>query len=371
MTNSNTALVPTLDPRTQRRSVAADAANARIRDIAIAALAETGGRATYSWEGNGIRVSYLGDNADGSYGESTREYLRGERWAPTSPLPSSSGTGLLNLNLEHVRGCEDPIVKAKVAIIWELLDPALDMADYVITNHRSGWSNITAEPRQILDALAQRLNEVLEQKVLENPGAGLDLHLIAAGRPATGWVEKNLDAAVFNLMRRLTGTKVTTTSWAAADSDEFEDGLHRVTEAAMPIASAEDTYIETSADAAALDAAVEFERASKGMRHAARTRLAALTILEKFHLPFLHLPATPERKAMAAALDEDPGIAVRSLEAYYCLITGAPIASHLLLGDDWLEIWREYDVDAAGQMLALHVRQQELVYTVVAGSLAQ
>lgn len=238
-----------------------DATHERVNDVARAiaeqTLALTNGRSTYSWEGNGIRLTYTGDTVDDqgdfAYGPTVREYLVDGVYKTTAPVPSQSGTGLLNLSLDHVRDCTDPVVEAKRQITWLLLDPSLDLVEYVIRT-TTMWHGLLQTPHKLRTALAIRLAEVIEQKVLENPGGGLDLKDLLDGTNVVGYMVKTLDGSIFNLVKRIITNEQkhrTVLDTPVDDDDAYRRPVAELATEQLP-ASAELAAIDGDADARAI-----------------------------------------------------------------------------------------------------------------------
>lgn len=358
------------DPGTISHQRIAARLNAQARDIAITALEQSHGRATYTWEGNGARFTYLGDTAEG-YGETTREYLRPDgTWGTTSPIASSSGNGLINVGLIHFAGADDPVITAKVKIAYLLLTPALDLVNFVIRNYRGPWTDLQSHSEPELGRLADRLVELVEQKSLENPNGGLDLTRIASGEVSViGWMVKSLESAIYNTMRRQTEHKVYNTDWRESATEN--DDVPTATSSMLPATAGVDELHLQRTDREYTDALLtQYWMKAATYRTTQRQKLNAYTLLEQFNLPNLHLPPAATRKALLAQLAEAPERAIQSLEAYYCLVTGTPIPSHLLISDDLLEIWRRYDEESAARLLGLYAKQERIVSEIVEGSLS-
>lgn len=403
------------------------------RLIAEQALAQTGGRTTYSWEGNGIRLTYAGDTVDDQgdfdYGPTIREYLVDGVYKTTAPTPSQSGTGLLNLALDHVKDCHDPIVEAKRQITWLLLDPALDLVGYTMRTS-TAWHGLMQTPHKLRTALAIRLSEVIEQKVLENPGGGLDLRDLLEGTNVVGYMVKTLDGSIFNLMKRIITNESkhrTVLDTPVEDDDAYRRPVAELATEQLP-PSAESVAIDGDADARAiaimeaLHAEDELVAAAKAANkaaddageqkvHAVRSRRAqekaaiiARTFLAQTGLPSPVVPefatrtqlladlaaedaayeqavAASKQKAekLSAELGEkvapapvirEESIAYRSFLAWHNLLGGDSDPRDAIVSDEWLSIWESYTADLTEEMLALVVGREERLTKMVYGVLA-
>lgn len=394
------------------------------RDIAIATLAATDGRTTYSWEGNGIRLNYAGDTVDDqgdfAFGPTVRQYLVDGVYKTTAPDPSQSGTGLLNLALDHVKDCTDPVVEAKRNIVWLLLDPSLDLVGYTM-RVTSSWHGLMQEPNKIRTALAIRLAEVVEQKVLENPGAGLNLRDLANGTNVVGYMVNTLDGSIFNLMKRIlqneSKSQTTLDTPATSDDDSVRRPHVRVLAKDVLPASAEEQAITATTDLRALarieamaDEAEQVAAARaagdkvRPRRAQERATLVARVYLEQLGLPAPIVPELAVREqlladleaedvayaaelaaAEAAAAEEaartgqavavitperDPGVAYRSFDAWYNLVHGEFGEHDADIPERWFEIWEAYTVEDTVTLHADIAGRAQRLRTMVAGVLA-
>lgn len=437
MTNTAAATLAAESLRQSTTTANYDATHERVNEVArlIAeqALAQTGGRTTYSWEGNGIRLTYTGDTVDDQgdfdYGPTVREYLVDGAYKTTAPMPSQSGTGLLNLALDHVKDCHDPIVEAKRQIVWLLLDPALDLVEYTIRTS-TAWHGLMQTPHKLRTALAIRLAEVVEQKVLENPGGGLNLQDLLEGTNVVGYMVKTLDGSIFNLMKRIITNEAkhrTVLDTPVDDDDAYRRPIVELATEQLP-ASAESAAIDGDADARAiaimeaLHAEDEMISAAKAENKAAeesgakkvhtvrsrrgqeKSAMVARAFLSQTGLPTPHIPEYETRAmlladlaeeeavhsaAVAAAkqeadkLSEESGekvsptpviraesIAYRSFLAWHNLLNGDSDPRDADVSDEWLSVWEAYTPDLTEQMLAFITGHEERLTKVVEGVLA-
>lgn len=430
MAGMNTLTVASLAADALRQSTVTanyDATHERVnevaRQIAERALELSGGRSTYSWEGNGIRLAYAGDTVDDqgdfAYGPTTREYLVGDVYKTTSPFLSQSGTGLLNLALDHVKNCTDPVVEAKRQIAWLLLDPSLDLVEYTIRT-TTQWHAMAREPHKTRVALNLRLAEIIEQKVLENPDGGLDLRDLAEGVNVVGWMVKTLDGSIFNLMKRINineGKHRTTLDTPVEDDDAYRRPIAELATEQLP-QSAELDAITGADDARAISAmeAIHDEQAAvakaRSAKEAVRSRRAqekaaivARTFLTQTGLPTPILPGLDVREAMLAELaaedaahtaaveaaavaaaeeeaatgvDSVPvqtparelSIAYRSFTAWHNLVHGEFADGDDLVADEWLSIWESFSDDDTETMLSNLAGHPERLTKIVQGVLA-
>lgn len=407
--------------------------NETARRIAEQALAETGGRTTYSWEGNGIRLTYTGDTVDDQgdpdFGPTIREYLVDGVYKTTAPVPSQSGTGLLNLALDHVKDCTDPVVEAKRQIAWLLLDPALDLVEYVIRT-TTMWHGLMQTPHKLRTALAIRLAEVIEQKVLENPGGGLNLHDLVEDTNVVGYMVKTLDGSIFNLMKRIITNESkhrTVLDTPVDDDDAYRRPVAELATEQLP-ASAESAAIDGEADARAIaileamyaeeDKVAEAKAANKAAEEAGKKKvhnvrarraqekatIISRAFLSQTGLPSPIVPDTTTRAALLADLvaeDEkfeqqvaaakaeadmhtaqegekiapapvvrEESIAYRSFLTWHNILSGKDDPRDADVPDEWVSIWESYDLDMAEQMLTFVVGREERLTKVVEGVLA-
>ena len=407
--------------------------NEAARLIAEQALELSGGRTTYAWEGNGIRLTYTGDTVDDqgdfAYGPTIREYLVGDQYKTTAPVPSQSGTGLLNLALDHVKDCKDPIVEAKRQITWLLLDPSLDLVEFTIRTS-TAWLGLMQMPHKLRTALAIRLAEVVEQKVLENPGGGLDLRDLLEGTNVVGYMVKTLDGSIFNLMKRIITNESkhrNTLDTPAEEDDAFRrpssdldteqypasaelDALEGAeAERAMAIVEAMHREDEKVAEAKAENAAAE--AAGEKKVHTIRSRRAqekAAMVSRAFFaqtgLPTLVVPKFKTRmsllwdlefedavysaaveqakveaeaksaelgeKVAPAAVDREKSIAFRSFVAWHNLLNGESDPRDGEVSDAWMSVWESFSPEDTQQMLGLVTGHEERVAKIVEGVLA-
>lgn len=395
--------------------------NAVARLIAEDALAKTGGRRTYSWEGNGIRLAYAGDTVDDqgdfAFGPTTREYLVNGTYKTTAPVPSQSGTGLLNLSLDHVRDCSDPIVDAKRQITWLLLDPSLDLVEYVIRTSTS-WHGLLQMPHKLRTALSIRLAEIVEQKVLENPDGGLDLNDLLEGTNVVGYMVKTLDGSIFNLMKRIEANESkqrTVLDTPIEDDDAYRRPIVELATEQLP-QSAEHDHITGADDAraiAALEAmheeaaaiadARERQEKVRSRRNQEKAAIVARTFLAQTGLPapILPTPAVREQLVKELAAEEaeyrglvqkaeedaaaesartgekqpvapvirEVGVAYRSFLAWHNLLHGTSDESDGEVSDEWLSIWESYTPEDTSSMMGYVAGHPERVTKVAAGLL--
>jgi hypothetical protein len=427
MAGMNTQSIADLAAASLRESLTApnyDATHERVNDVArtIAekALSLTGGRATYSWEGNGIRLTYTGDTVDDqgdhAYGPTVREYLVGDEYKTTSPTPSQSGTGLLNLSLDHVRDCTDPVVEAKRQITWLLLDPSLDLVEYTIRTS-TAWHGLMQTPHKLRTALAIRLAEVIEQKVLENPGGGLDLKDLIDGTNVVGYMVKTLDGSIFNLMKRIITNEAkhtTTLDTPVEDDDAYRRPVAELATEQLP-QSAEAVAIGGADDLRALsqlevmqeeqtsiNAAREAAKKVRPRRAQEKAYLVARTFLSQTGLPSPVIPDVATRELLVAEMAAEEAAftaAVKAAEAKAkeesertgTKVSPEPViresniayesflAWHNILhaieddanapeiSDEWLSIWDSYAADDTELMLNYIVGKEERLAKVVEG----
>jgi len=345
--------------------------NAVARAIAEQTLEATGGRTTYSWEGNGIRLTYTGDTVDDhgefAYGPTIREYLVDGQYKTTAPVPSQSGTGLMNLALDHVRDCHDPVVEAKRQIAWLLLDPSLDVVEYVIRT-TTQWNAMAREPHKTRVALNIRLHEIIEQKVLQNPGSGLDLHDLVRGVNVVGWMVKTLDGCVRPIMNRIRQTEeklATTLDTPVGEDDAYRRPVADLAPEQLP-RSAEQEAIEGDDDAraiAALEAmyaeqdAVKDAREAQGKVRSRRAQEKAAIVARMFFtqtgLPAPALPGVDVRQQLLAELTDDESLAYRSFIAWDNLMFGESTEEDETISDEWLSLWAPYTEDDTEAMIGI------------------
>lgn len=369
-----------------------DATHERINEVARAiaaqALAVTGGRATYSWTGNGIRLVYTGDTVDDqgdfAYGPTIREYLVGDEYKTTSPIPSQSGTGLLNLSLDHVKDCSDPVVEAKRQIAWLLLDPSLDLVEYTIRT-TTAWQGLLQTPHKIRTALAIRLAEVVEQKVLENPGGGLDLKDIVEGTNVVGYMVKTLDGSIFNLMKRIITNESkhrTTLDTPTDDDDAYRRPVAELATEQLP-QSAELDAITNGDDLRAIETmeamqdeqtAIAAARANKttvrSRRASEKSAIVARTFLSQTGLPSIELPSVEMRLQLLEELDKDETLAFGSFIAWHNLMYGESTEADYEVTDAWISLWKSYTADDTEAMIGLVGNHPDRVAKIVEGLLA-
>lgn len=379
-----------------------DATHERVNEVArlIAeqALTLTGGRRTYSWEGNGIRLTYTGDTVDDQgdvvFGPTVREYLVDGMYKTTAPTPSQSGTGLLNLALDHVKDCQDPIVDAKRQLVWLLLDPALDLVGYTMRTS-TAWHGLMQSPHKLRTALAIRLAEVIEQKVLENPEGGLDLGDLLDGTNIVGYMVKTLDGAIFNLMKRIITNEAkhsTILDTPTEDGDAYRRPVADLDTEQLPV-SAETAALEGAADRRALailEAMLTEEEAVSAAKTANKAALAsgeckthnirvrrgqekaaivARQFLAQTGLPTPLVPDTATRNQLVAELVEDDTLAYRAFMAWHNLLHGESGPRDGEVSDAWLSIWESYSPDDTDLMLTVIAGREERLSKVTAGVL--
>lgn len=436
MTNTTAAALTAESLRQSTTSADYDATHERVNDVArqIAehTLAVTGGRSTYSWEGNGIRLTYAGDttedNGDFAYGPTVREYLVDGVYKTTAPVPSQSGTGLLNLALDHVRDCTDPVVEAKRQITWLLLDPALDIVEYTMRT-TTMWQGLMQAPHKLRTALAIRLAEVVEQKVLENPGGGLDLKDLVDGTNVVGYMVKTLDGSIFNLMKRITTNESkhrTVLDAPIEDDDAYRRPVAELATEQLP-ASAESAAIDGEADARALaiaealhaedEAVAEAKAANKlaeeagekkvhnirSRRAQEKAAMVARAFLAQTGLPTPAIPDFATRQALVAELAaeeaayeqavaasitdaeklsvetgelvspatviREESIVFRSFMALHNIVHGETDPRDAKVSDAWLNLWKPFTADDIDQTLLVIAGREERLTKVVEGIL--
>lgn len=346
----------------------ADSIDRSARHIAEVALTASGGRNTFDWEGPDFRMTYAGDTPDG-FGQTRRSYrLPNGDWSNVATERSGAGTGMVNLAIEHFAGCEDPVFLAKRDIIWELLAVSEQLFALVVAEYRGPYSGLTTESGVLLDELRVRLTEVLEQKVLENPGTGLNLSDIAGGTSLVGWAKAMLSGSVYYTMLRLRQNLATQRAFSeAVDEDEYSD-FSDIADSEFT-ESAESQYLEQR-DRASLEhsVATHIQLIAKARGHE-QTVLRAWAVLSHLGLPAPKRPTPELRRQMLAELDETPELAWDSLEAYSRL--NDPVPRHLQVPDHWVELWRTLPTDAHGyspgaeELLATAARNRTVVETIV------
>lgn len=355
------------------RQEAADRANARAQAICQKALAASGGRTTYSHETDNFRYVYEGDvvtERGTKYGRTTRAFLKEEgTWTPeahdtTGVIPSDSGTGFINLSLEYLQGSTDPVVAAKRELVWLLLDPALDVVGNALALQKR-W-DLSTTSGHVRAHMTERLAEVLEQVVLANPSAGLDIEKVANGTPVVGWAVKAVAGSVFNTGRRVKHNEKPTTSWRVGD----EGGASDLYMSADDLGSSAE--VESSETESRRSADVLLDEYVSGSRVQRKSEAFQSALLRRqFDIPDIHVPDLPARKAVLAALESDGGddLAIRSLEVYWALIEGHPSPSHTDVSNDMLEVWREFSSHDCEMLLGLVPRVRALPAVFVRGAL--
>jgi hypothetical protein len=348
-------------------SVSADPINARAQAIAEDVLAETGNRATYVWETADIRLTYEGDAPDGGYGASRRLFRHPDgKWSRTAPRSreSVSPQGFRNLELEDFDGCADPVVDAKRQILFLLLDPALDLVRFAIRTWRE--KNAWAMDENTFEALRMRLEEVLEQLVLSNPGparsddllrptAGLDLRQIASGTHVVGWAVKTLHGTIFNIVKRMPSKLAADTAFDATAGETWTGVTQSYAQTHGALTGDLATSLgDVSEQYAALTNISELtrisERTETAKGHEKRV-LQAYALQKSLSLPHLSVPDVATRKAMLAAYEQDKSLPAAAVKAYFDLIAGTPTPEQLNIDDTWLDLFRSWTSDDAYALL--------------------
>ncbi|PPG15004.1 hypothetical protein [Rathayibacter rathayi] len=345
--------------------------NALIRGIAAAALEATGGRTSY-------------------------DYVHGSE-------RSQNGTGVILVSLDTIRDqgvLSDPIATAKAQILWLLLDPELGLVRQAA--ERNGR---VAKYRQ--EMIHNRLAEILEQKVLQNPSGfydassdnGLNLERLVRATPKfTGGGQPVLNADGGQVMqgpseaiawaRQVLAGSLAPTTQRIFRNDQAD--LNSMDETVDILArgetrngifshivnlpdSAEDSYLGTLDEEFALvlehergrttgEVIDEWEQHAMGRRGVERLHADAKALHDIFVLPALCSPATgTETRALRAQVDADDTLARRAAQAFHDLITGAPRWDQRDVDNDLLALWDDYDTDTLERLLAMDAHVVDLL----------
>ncbi len=338
--------------------------SAQIRKIASEALAASGGRGTIDYQ--------------------------------TGTTKSESGTGVIGLSATALRdrAATDPIVAAKLEIMWLLLDPRLNLVGRVAKSN-----NAVSETMQ--ERIRVRLEEVLEQKVLQNPPTGLDLKRLIGEAPRM-WgadeVARNADHSVQMLPQadpigwatRLLYGSLSATTKRVMNNEKAQ--LHSLSDSDTTTApgqavaditvwhhvvglpeSAEEQFIRDeesraqaeSEDAYAGDApdALEHWREQvRNRRGVDKLQVDAEAIHAMLRVPRLMKPATAATaRALHRQLVDDPEIAARALKAYHDLADGVPTWDQRGVSDEMLQLWSTFTVTEAAKLLGMDGRVPALL----------
>lgn len=313
---------------------------------------------------------------DASKGRTTYDYILGKE-------KSESGTGIIGVSAQQIRDrfADDPIAQAKLRILWLLLHPNLDLVG------RTARRN-PAVSDYMQERVRVRLEEILEQKVLQNPPSGLDLNMLVnptpqksrGGNPAlgidgkpqmrvpadpVGWARQLLFGSLAVTTRRVFNNEV-------AQLSDFSDVINpdgtaprlitrQVLQVELPI-SAEDQYLgdRDELDRIGEDPESALERwqaDSEGKRGVDRLRLGAQTIIETFGLNAAVTPSSnTDRRTMLAAILDDPTLPVRSLSAFHDLSSGRPTWDQRDVSDGLLALWAEYTPEQSERLMDMDDR---------------
>jgi len=237
--------------------VAADTADDRIRSIAAAALAETGGRKSSGQTPKGAQKAYGRVISMEDYDDS------------------------------------DAVVMAKKQILWILLDPELDICR-TVANYVSNRENLSPYMRDILH---DRLLEILEQKTMQDPPSGFDLEMAATTKPvawAKSVLEKSSHATTINRLRYAAHKTITV---------PFDRDYEEIPPVFIPESMEFDVLVD------------DIIGDVKYQRQRSRIKTAATTLREAYQLPLLTTPASPDvRSRLIEALEKDTSLAHIALE---------------------------------------------------------
>ena len=314
---------------------------------------------------------------DASGGRTSHDYTTGTE-------KPESGTGVIGVSAKQIRDHldDDPIAQAKLKILWLLLHPDLNLVG------RTARSN-PAVSDYMHERLRVRLEEILEQKVLQNPPTGLDLEMLVhetpkrtkAGTPVTdgsgdpvmrkvadpvGWARQLLFGSLaVTTLRVFKNEKAQLTGFA--DADTGTDGhtstpvYRRVLEVELPF-SAEDQYLIESEEADRIDedpesALERWREDSEGKRGIERSKVAALTVIAAFGLREAAAPAAnADRRALLADIVADRSLPLESLRAFRSLSLGNPTPDQLVVSDGMLALWRDYSPEQTARLLEMDDR---------------
>lgn len=377
-----------------------------IRGIAATALVESGGQRTYEYEatatpsptGTGIVKVSVDSLAEAGLLRCNRTCMKTARANGTDP----------NAARAACTGCNDnyhPVAQAKVDILWQLLNPELDLVGRVIRAHQSRLSD------PLVEILRARLTEILEQRALQNPRVsggqtadnGLDLlrfiaetpKLDALDRPIVtngklqtnpigdpvAWARALLVGSIASTTKRVFhnesakfltdfGTEITENADGSRGPTAVEPHLYRDVISAS--SSAEDMFIHADEldriGDDAEDALENWQAQARTLRGAAKLQAAAAALHDGLGFPRLNVQLRPSvRRQLSVELETDTTLAYRSLEAFFELIAGNPTPAHQAISDDWLSIWTEYTTTDAGRVLD---RDPEVAHLLAAAALA-
>ena len=314
---------------------------------------------------------------EASGGRSTYDYTLGTE-------KSESGTGVIGVSAQQIRDhfANDPIAQAKLQILWLLLHPDLNLVG------KTAKSN-PAVSDYMHERVRVRLEEILEQKVLQNPPTGLDIEMLVhetpkrtkAGTPITeadgtpvmrsaadpvGWARQLLFGSLAVTTRRVfKNERAQLTGFADAytelDGHTSTPVYRRVLEVELPF-SAEDQFLIESEELDRMDedpeAALErWREDSEGKRGIERSKVAAQTVITTFGLRAVSAPAAnADRRALLTALAEDEALPLESLRAFQALSLGNPTPDQLVVSDEMLALWRDYTPEQAARLLDMDDR---------------
>lgn len=198
------------------------------------------------------------------------------------------------IGIEHY-DLSDPIAAAKRDILWSLLEPELNIVQPVVESV-ARRDNLSGFMKEIV---ADRLREILEQKVMADPPQGLDLErIVNEGVSAVAWakavVEKSAHPTTVNRLKY--------------GAHKGAIPLTKETEPLLP-----PTFIPESME---FDSLVDDITGDvKYQRTRTRVKVAADTLRSAYQLPVLETsPSVAVRERIIAALEGDMQLAHIALQ---------------------------------------------------------